>query len=887
MSLAPGTRIGPYEVVSMVGAGGMGEVYRARDPKLGRDVAIKVLPEAFANDPDRLARFEREARTLAAVNHPHIAGIYGFEESDGIRALVLEFVEGETLADRLVRGPIPLGESLPIARQMAAALEGAHERGIVHRDLKPANVQLTRNAIVKVLDLGLARLVETAGSARSATHDATMTAPTQTGTVLGTAAYMSPEQARGGLADRRSDVWAFGCILYEMLCGHRPFGGATTVDALAAILERDPDWSRLPASLPPALRKLLERCLRKDPNRRLQNAGDLRIELEDMLTEGADVPAYSSTGWRLTALTAIIVTTLTLLVLARTLQLSRNAGAPTASQALRASIDLPGDLSLALGGMSVLALSPDGMTLAFSALREGRSGLCIRRVDDFEVRPIPGTDGAAAPFFSPDGQWIGFFARGQMKKVALTGGAPVPVAPAPFSRGAAWLEDGTIIFTPEPDVGLSRVSAAGGAVQALTKADRAANEIAHRWPRMLPGSKAVLFTVFKGVESDSLISVLSVDTGERKPLIPGGTNPFYVPDRAQPERGQIVYARDGQLFASPFDLRRLEVTGPPRRVAAGVQQTSTGPAAFAISSDGTLVNVSGGASEQQQVLLWVDPRGGEQPLGTPPGNYKFPRLSPDNSQLLVTRLDGGNYDLWIYDLATGGWAKLTVDAAFDAAGVWSADGRRVAFRSFRGHPFNIFWKPSDGSATEQRITTAPANQTVHAWTRDGRAVIYSQLNPGALTDLWVAALDGDRTPHRLVQGLNGPVVGVPSPDDQWLAYTTAESGRPEVFVAEFDGDAVVNVDARRQISFDGGIEPSWSRNGRELFYRSTESMMTVRVESGKPLRHGKPQALFPDRYQRFGEFVNYAVAHDGRFLMLRDLNARSPEIRILKNVLGY
>jgi serine/threonine-protein kinase len=878
MALEPGSRLGSYEITSLLGVGGMGEVYRARDLRLGRDVALKILPVDVRGDPGRLARFEREARSLAALNHPHIAAIYGVEESGDIRALVLEFVEGETLAARLTRGPLPLAEALSIAHQVASAIEAAHERGIVHRDLKPANVQLKPNGTAKVLDLGLARMTETAASVRPVEEFDTVTGATAIGTILGTAGYMSPEQARGESVDGRSDIWAQGCILFEMLSGHSPFRGPSTVDVLAAVLEREPEWSRLPP-MPPALRTLLERCLRKNAGRRLQHSGDLRIELEDIL-EGAPAPARRP-AWQPPVLAAALVATLVAgLWLWNTR--SRPAAPGMARSPLHASLRLPSDVELTLGSTTAFAISPDGKNLVLSAERKGRRSLFMRTLDDVAVRAIDGTEDGTSPFFSPDGQWIGFFARGDMKKVALAGGAPIVIAHAASRRGATWQEDGTIILSPEPDGGLLRVSAAGGPVHAVTTTDMAADEIAHRWPAALPGGKAVLFTVFTGVESDSLIKVLSTETGEQKLVITGGTNPMYIPGRTSPSHGELLYARNADLFVCPFDVARREVTGATRRVATGIQQRSVSPAAFSVSADGTLIYVPG--IDAGQVLVWVDSSGNERLAQVPVAHYWFPRLSPSGRQLLITKLEGGNFDLWTYDLSSTQWIRLTLDRAFDAAGVWSPDGRQVAFRSFRQHPFNIFWKPADPSAPERRVTTKPANQIVHAWTPDGRGVIYSELGPTGQISVWSAAVQAEEPPKLLLRDLTAPVVAAPSPNGKWLAYTSTESEVPEVFVARFDADGRIAAGARAQISLGGGTEPVWSADGGTLYYRTSGRMMAVTVDAGDVLRVGQPRPVFADQYARTGEFVNYAVTRDRQFLMVKAENSGEAELRIVSNL---
>jgi len=674
-----------------------------------------------------------------------------------------------------------------------------------------------------------------------------------------------------------------------MFAGRRAFGGNTNVEALAAVLEREPEWKRLPASLPATVRKLLQRCLRKDAGRRPQHAGDLRIELDDVLSEPRETSTRNPlVAWRLTALVAMAIAVGALLWLGRTVRTPHITGTARAVDPMRASIKLPGDLRVTIGGMSVLALSGDGTTMVFSARRGGRRQLYIRNLNEFDVRPLPDTEDGTGPFFSPDGHWIGFFAHGQLRKVASTGGGAVTIAPAALSRGAAWHDDGTIIFTPEPDVGLSRVSASGGPVQMLTTTDVGANELAHRWPQILPGGKAVIFTVYKGVESDSIICALPLPAGARKVLISGGTTPFYVPDPGMGERGHIIYTREKDLFAVPFDVRRLDVTGPPYRIDADVQQTPTGATALAVSSDGTIVYGSGDSTAGEG-LVWVDRRKSDQPKDALPGRASFPRISSDGKRVLLTRIDRGNYDLWVYDVTMTGLTgsnRLTFDSAFDAAAVWSPNDHRIAFRSFRGQPFSIFLKPSDGTAPDQRLTNAKANQVVHGWTHDGR-VIYSEINTSGGWDLWAVHLDGDRTPKLLLQRLDGPVVGVPSPDDRWLAYTTAESGVPEVFVTELPAGAVPVSAPRVQISLGGGVEPVWSRDGSELFYRGIDSIMSVHIGTNGPLKANTPQSLFPDPYARLDDIVNFAVGPDGRFLMVRQSQPASLEIRVVRNGLRH
>jgi serine/threonine-protein kinase len=868
MALTSGRRLGPYEILALLGAGGMGEVYRARDTKLGRDVALKVLPEAFAKDPERMARFRREAQVLATLNHPHIASIYGLEDSGGVRALVMELVEGPTLAERLKPGAIPVEEALPIARQIAEALEAAHEKAIVHRDLKPSNVKVTPEGKVKVLDFGLAKAFAGESSATDLSQSPTVTAgATREGVVLGTAAYMSPEQARGKPVDKRTDVWAFGCVLYEALTGRQAFSGETVSDTIAAILGRDPDWQALPASTPAAIRRLLRRCLERDPKRRLQAVGEARIAIEDTLSGTAEVgevrePPLQNVSrramlWSLGGLAALSIG-VALWTLLR-------APSPATRQIARLVVNVPPGDRLAPGPLSHIALSPDGSRLVYVARGVGTNQLYVRPIDRFEAAPIPGTAGAGSPFFSPDGQSVGFFAEGKLKKVSLGGGATLTLCGAPNNRGGGWGPDDTIIFAPSIITGLFRVSAAGGTPAPLTTVDREKGEFGHRWPETLPGGKAVLFTILTGTSfDDARIGVLSLETGERRVLVQGGTYARYVPT------GHVVYARAGGLLAVPFDLKRLEVTGPPVSILDGVSMNPTyGSAEFSISAEGSLAYVPGGSSGGERMLLWVDRTGAAQPLPTPLRSYMSPRLSPDGTRLAVA-ITGANAGVWVYDLGRGTLTRLIESPNFITWPIWTPDGKRITFQSAQSAPSSLlstFWMPADGSDAAEPLTTSEKYRMPGSWSPDGRTLAFTETDPTTGFHIGVLTLEGDRKTRPFLQTPSNDGGPAFSPDGRWLAYQSGESGRWEVYVRPFPGPG-----GKLQISTDGGTEPVWARNGRELFYRNGDKMMATAVEAKPTFSAAKPRLLFEGHFEAYINSFdpNYDVSSDGRrFLMVK------------------
>ena len=631
-----GKSIAHYRVTEMLGKGGMGEVYRATDTKLNRDVALKVLPEVFARDADRMARFKREAHVLASLNHPNVASIYGLEEADGVHCLVLELVEGPTLAERIQEGAVPLDESLNIAKQIADALEAAHEKGIIHRDLKPANVKVTPEGMVKVLDFGLAKaLAEPASEAVTENSPTLSVAATHAGIILGTAAYMSPEQARGQEADKRADIWSFGVVLYEMLTGKRTFEGQTVSDTLAAVLRAEVDWEALPTGTPATIRKLLQRCLGKDRKRRLQAIGEARIAIEEYISDPAassmliSAPALAPPPtWR-RALTWAVAGMLAI-VAAVGLWAPWRTGSPP----MRLSIEVPPGESLVTNRGAAAVISPDGTRLAFAVGEGAQRKLHLRSLDQLQATEISGTGEVHSPFFSPDGEWVGFFGNGLLKKVSVRGGATVTLCVVQSAGGGSWSEDGTIIIAPTRTSGLSRVSSAGGTREDVTTLDKEKDEVSHRWPQVLPGGKSVLFTVGLGGAYGN-IEVQSLESGERKTVQQAGIYGRYLPTR------HLAYVREGTLFAAPFDLGRLEVTGPPAPIVEDVQTSLPyWGAQFDFSQTGTLVYLTGEGAANAVSIFWMDQEGKTEPLLPTPRGYSYPSFSPDGKRLAVHITEG-------------------------------------------------------------------------------------------------------------------------------------------------------------------------------------------------------------------------------------------------------
>ena len=948
-----GRRIGAYHVLSPLGAGGMGEVYRAKDTRLGRDVAIKILPPAFASAPDRLARFEREARALAALNHPHIAAIHGIEESGDsesgqeLRALVLEFVDGETLAERIARrqraGLLPVAEALDIARQIADALDAAHQKGIVHRDLKPANIKITPAGVVKVLDFGLAKLA-TDTDEGGLTGSPTMTVDgTHDGVILGTAAYMSPEQACGRPVDKRTDIWSFGCVLYETLTTRQAFGGETFAHHVTAILSHEPDWDALPPATPGNIRNLLRRCLQKDPQNRLRDIGDARMEIEEALAtpeRAVSMPPASphQSRLRMAAYAMLCLLAGAAVVSIFGFNLPWRPGAQPASFTIRLGANefLPRS-----GGIT---LSPDGTSLAYVVARGEQRELQLRRTNEQESKPIPGTEGViGAPVFSPDGQWVAFWQNAKWKKVALSGGPPLPMFDAPpgGATTASWGPDDTLVFGVAP-ASLVRVPAGGGTAQHLSVINA---EKMERWggePQFLPDNKTVLFSMrTSDVDSfnDYRIAAYSLETMQRKILIEGGTKATYLPTR------QLVYVRAGALWAAPFDLMKLAVTGPSVPVLHDVYENAVdGTAQFAISANGSLAYAPGGEVAGARRVVWVDRRGQEEALPLPPRSYLHPRISPDGRQIVI-EAEGPNHDVFLYDMTRNALTKVTFDGSSHSP-LWTPDGKQITFRAGMPDPFTMWRMPSDRSGPGKRLAaiemprigvtppsgmqngssmgsansgsmpgampqnagsmggTMPQNggstgnamsrsagsmsnavqQSAGGWSPDGRALAFTQVNPETDGDIYVLdAAQGQARPFAQTKFSEGAPRF--SPDGRWISYSSDESGHSEIYVQEFPGPG-----PKIQISTDGGTDAVWRGNSAELYYRNGDKMMAVTVATKPAFRAGSPRVLWEGRYNHGQNSMcgppgpgssNYDVTADGqRFLMVKEGERDAPPTEI-------
>jgi len=853
VSLSAGARIGPYEIVEPLGAGGMGEVYRARDTKLNRDVAIKVLRADLSTNADRFARLEREAQLLAALNHPNIAHIYGLEET----SIVMELVEGHTLADRITAGAIPVREALRIAKQIADALEAAHEQGIVHRDLKPANVKVRDDGTVKVLDFGLAKAVDpaadSAGASRALSLSPTLTFhATQMGVILGTAAYMSPEQAAGKPVDKRADMWAFGVVLLEMLTGRETFTGETVSHVLAHVLTKDPDFTAIPADTPDAIRKLLRRCLEKDRKRRLDSAAVARLEIEDALSA---TPVEQSIDKPVRAASSIVpwvVGTAAGVALGAVVALWAAWRKPAASPApVRLLADVGADLSIPVGnGGPSAVLSADGSKIAFVGLANGKTQLYIRSLDQLHATPVAGTDGAIGPLFSPDGRWIAFFAEGKLKKVAVTGGATMTLCDAQAMRGGSWSEDGTIVFSPSNAGGtaLMRVSAAGGTPERA--GTLLPGEVTQRWPQVLPGGKAVLFmgsTHTGGNYDDGNIEVMTLPSGTPKIVQRGGYLPRYV------SSGHLLYMHDGTVFAEPFDLGRLEVTGQPVPVLEGVAGGNGGGAQYSISDNGTIVYVPGSAGTGSPPISWMAKDGKTTPLRAAAANWSNPQFSPDGTRLAMDIQDGAQLDVWVYEWTRDTLTRLTFDPRLDFKPIWTPDSRGIVFGSTRSGVGNLYWKRADGTGDDQRLTNSPNAQVPGSIHPSGKFIAYSETHLDTGDDVMVAPLEGDERSGWKVGAATTFVAGrlqdrEPkfSPDGRWIAYFSDESGRPEVYVRPFPGPG-----GKWQISNAGGTEPTWSLSRHELFYMAPGAALMVVAYSvdGDSFRADKPRLWSPTPIQ--------------------------------------
>jgi serine/threonine protein kinase len=867
MPLAPGERLGPYAIVAPLGAGGMGEVYRARDPRIGRDVAIKVLPEDFADDPDRLARLRREAQVLGSLNHPHIAAIYGLEDQNGVTALVLELIEGPTLADRIAQGPLPVDEALPMAKQIAEALEAAHECGVIHRDLKPANIKLTPNGSAKVLDFGLAKALDAEGASQSASLSPTLSLhATHAGVILGTAAYMSPEQARGRVVDKRTDIWAFGCVLYEMLTGRRAFEGEDASETMAFVITKEPDWNALPAWTPASIQKLLRRCLQRTRSKRLADIGDAKLEIEDAITDPhvpntAPATVVRPQKGRTLLLSASVIAVAILSAAAMWGLDVFKVQEPSAVMRFVIAPS-PGDSLSAVVPDRPLAISPDGKHIVYV----GRDGLLVRRIDRIDATLVPGPT-VRSPFISADSKWVGFFASGELRKIALSGGSAIPICRfAGGPRGASWAPDNTIVFaTTDRNTGLLRVPSGGGEPLTLTTPDKSRRELDHLFPFVLPNGRGVLFTVTKSVTNEnSQIAVFDYKTRTYKILIENGSQPEFV------EGGYLVYMASKTLRAVRFDADRFEVTGDPIAIPDDVGMFASGAAAYSVSRSGTIVYAPNAVTGfgATRSLVWVDRQGHEEAAGVPPRGYYALRLSPDGARVAVDVRDQEN-DIWIWHIVRRTLTKLTFSPALDVFPVWTPDGHRVVFSSTRSGTQQLYSQAADGTGTSTLLRTVDGNQFVGSVAPDGKTLVVVQNAPATGNDIFKVTLDANDSGEVLIQTPAAEGPAELSMDGRWLAYQSDESGQDEIYVRPFP-----DVDGGRwQVSPSGGRKALWSKDGRELFYWDfDDTLMSVPIEPATTFRFGTPTKLFQGTYVSAVQARSYDVTRDGkRFLVIKEI----------------
>jgi Tol biopolymer transport system component len=894
--IEPGKMLQQYRLVEKIGEGGMGVVWKAVDTTLDREVALKFLPDAFLNDAERLERLDREAKLLATLHHPNIASIFGMHEVDGpqgkLRFLAMELAPGEDLAQRLERGPLPLDDTVEIAHQIAQALEAAHESGVVHRDLKPANVKLTPDGKVKVLDFGLAKALGNDGNgaysgsgpgARSVPgsgdpdHSPTITsAGTRAGMILGTAAYMSPEQARGKLLDKRTDVWSFGCVLYEMLTGRKVFDGETATDVIAAIVTREPAWAALPTSTPPSVVRLLRRCLEKSPLDRLRDIGEARIVLKDPEDEprplerpAGDAPAASDGRRNTRAAWVIIAAALggALLTAAIGWMLLRPAEEPSVHLSLIPPAEAPFHVSVQ--NTSGVALAPDGSVLVYQGNpANGPRALFVRPLDGTGVTRLENTEGGGSPFFSPDGKWIAFFADGMLKRVPLAGGTAVTVAdPAALAAGGHWSDDGFIYFSPSYYDAVYRVPAAGGTPEALTTLDAEAGDFGHWWPTTLPGGRFLLYSRWRTTVNDCSVWRRDLQSGDDRLLLEQACAPHYVPT------GHLIFNRGSTIAAVRFDAGSGEPLGEPTLVIDDAFiDPANGWSPLSIAADGSLAYVRHELFGTRSAPVWVDLQGSMTPIANEPRDYRSVRISPDGRQLALHVRDRTEDDIWIHDLERGSARRFTVDGT-NTDPIWTPDGRRIVFCSLRNGPYDLYWKPLDESEKESLLVAGPRDKEPQEWTDDGRMLLYTEDVPQTRNDIWAHTAEGERV---LVQGDADEFAPRLSPNERWLAYSSESSGRSEIYV-----EAWPDRGGRWQISTDGGQDPLWSPDGSTIYYWYGNDVWAVSVDTRDGVRAGRPRRLFGTEELR-GRVWDYDLHPDGdRFVVLRSELARTSPIEVV------
>jgi len=890
--LQSGSTLLHYRIEEKIGEGGMGEVYRARDERLSRDVAIKSLPGIFAHDPQLVARFDREAKLLASLNHPNIAAIHGLEESDGRSFIVMELIPGQTLAQRLLKGPLPVSDAVEVCRQIAEGLEAAHVKGVIHRDLKPGNVMITADDKVKILDFGLAKALAGDSQPADPAHSPTITeAKSRPGVILGTAAYMSPEQARGKPVDRRADIWAFGCILYECLTGKRAFPGETITESIAKILGSEPDWALLPAVTPLFIRAVLRQCLQKDPSLRLHDIADARVEMREELAEPPlviPVARRFPLGWILSTGAATLV--LGLVMGLAVMRYLKPAASPISQYVVRTTIRLePGHwldgvrLSPPEGfdhpTRTAMAISGDGRFIVYVAVKENpgeqdKPHLYLRRFDQLDAKPIAGTEGGMSPFLSPDDRWVGFWADGKLRKVSIDGDVSVTLCDAAWSLGGSWGIDGRIVFSAHPISGLSSVSADGGNPETLTTPDKTKGEGSHRLPHWLPDSKSVLFTIMREwVDSRPRVALLDLKTRKWSVLIEDAADARYVPT------GHLVFLRQGTLMAVPFDLEKLQLTG--RSVptifnvvqALNIPYTLHGSAAgqFSVSDSGCLVYASGGIMpDWQNSLVWMDQKGTGQPVASFEAPFYASRLSPDGQRVACTAM-GRKFQVRVFDLNRG-TADLLTDEGNTVFVTWTPDGKRVVFNWRSDGQFNLYWQPADGSQPMERLTTSGYRQDPGSFSPDGATLAFLEFRPETGEDILLLDLRN----RRVMPFLNSRANEIQpefSPDGRGMAYGADESGRDDVYVRPYPGPG-----GKWLISQEGGTEPVWARNGKQLFYRRQNQVWEVDVRTDTSFTAGKPRLLFEALRFAWGwPSRSWDISPDGqRFLMVKQ-EERKPQ----------
>jgi Tol biopolymer transport system component len=902
MALSPGARLGPYEIQSPLGAGGMGEVYRARDTRLDRTVAIKILPQALAADAQFRDRFDREARTISQLDHPHICALYDVGEQDGTAYLVMQYLEGETLETRLKKGALPLDQALQCAIQVADALDKAHRAGVVHRDLKPGNILLTRTG-AKLLDFGLAKTTWAVNAGVGATMIPTSPNLTAQGTILGTLPYMAPEQLDGRNADARTDVFAFGAIVYEMVAGRKAFEAKSHASLIAAILEHDPPAiASLQPLAPQALNHLVAKCLAKDPDDRWQSARDVMSELKWVAVDSgphgnavaAAAPPTRRRGPRVSVFIAGSAG-LAIGALAASLIVGRVERGPSADVARAVINTAPAERLQALAAdattnegrpsRTAIAWSPDGRSIVFSAAQGGRQQLYLRALDRLDAASVAGTDAASNPFFSPDGRWLGFWSNDALRKVAVAGGPATTICEAPGSIfGASWGSDDMIVYSRARQ-GLWRVPGAGGTPQRLTTPNTGKGEVKHLLPQVLPGNQTVLFTVTHTplpTWNDTEIVAQSLTTGQQRVVVQSGADARYVAS------GHLLYMQRGTLMAAPFDVQRVQIRGGGIGVVADVMQAAntlneafdSGAGQFAVSESGSLLYAPGGVfPDPERSLVWVNRAGLVEPLPAPVRPYLSPRLSPDGQRIATWTT--GDRNLWTYDLSRRSLTRLTSEGR-NARPIWTPDGKRIVFGSANAGDENLFWKAADGSGTTERLTTCDCLSVAASWSPDGRTLVFYENKTGTNGDIFALSVTDDRQRRPLVQSRFTEAYPDVSSDGRWLAYVSDESGRAEVYVQPFAGPG-----PRHQVSAEGGSAPAWSRDGRELFYvtatttggqASLTKMIVVPVTLGATFTAGTPHVLFEGRYGASAIIRGYDVTSDGRRFLMVQQKERPPTV---------